>query len=335
MKAFDQRKNTAAFIRELEILKQLDSLQIGEDEFASSAVDEQQRKTASRLVSKFDWLLRPGEIRLLSQTNRLTYGVVLPWDWYHALLIPFSHAENPATDQEMYVSDGKNRGMFQQVYQLWNARTVNRTVLGRSWVMGKIPTEDMSRLNRLLHHIWLGEKLDDELRNLTGLPLRTGKDIRKSYLNEELANFAVLDRLDAEAEWAVEELESEPVILRFEELKPEAELQAAAGKNLLSEAYVLTDGGLKFLQGIELTDFEKVRAGNQLPQFCWTAEILPGLGAGSFQVLFRHRKTGKILGTGPVLKQAFGYEIILANPVDPEDVPELSAPSDIQLIFCK
>ena len=335
MKRFNQKNNTLAFVTELEIVNQLDGLGIEEIEFDSTADDEKLRQTACKMVSKFDWLIQPGEIRLLSQTDRLTYGAILPWDWNHALLIPFSHAENPATDQEMYASDGEIRGLFQQVYQLWNARTVNRSILAKSWIAGTVPKEDMSRLNQMLQHIWLGEKLDVELQNRTGLPLLEGKDIRKKYLDEELANFAKLDLADAEAEWAMNELESEPLILRFEELKAEVELQAAAGRNMLSEAYVLTPDGLKFLQGIELTDFEKIRAGKPLPHFCWSAENLPGLGSGFYQVLFRHRQTGKILGTGPVLNQPFGFEIILANPIDPEDVPELSAPADIQLIFCK
>ena len=335
MKRIDRKTNTAAFIRELQILNQLTDLDSQDDVYEGSASEGEMRMKAAEQVSPFDWLVRTGEIRLLSQTDRLTYGAILPWDWNHALLIPFSHAENPATDQEMYVSDGENRGLFQQVYQLWNARTVNRAILAKSWIAGTVPKEDMSRLNQMLQHIWLGEKLDVELQNRTGLPLLEGKDIRKKYLDEELANFAKLDLADAEAEWSMNELESEPLILRFEELKAEAELQAAAGRNMLSEAYVLARSGLKFLQGIELTDFEKIPAGKPLPHFCWSAENLPGLGSGFFQVLFRHRRTGKILGTGPVLNQPFGFEIILANPIDPEDVPELSAPSDIQLIFCK
>ena len=335
METTDQKTNTLAFVTELKIRNQLDKLDQEQDEFVPSPADEKMRQAASELVSPFDWFLQPGEIRLLAQTEKLTYGVILPWDWSRMLLIPFSHASHPATDQEMYASHGEERGAFQQVYQLWNARTVNRTVLGQSWLMGKVAEEDMARLNRFLRHIWLGEKLEGGLQSLTGLPLRKGCDIRKAYLDEELANFDELDRMDAKAEWAETELESRKVCSRFEKLSSKAELQAASGRNVLSEAYVLTQRGLRFLQGIEVTDFEKVGKGSPLPHFCWETETLPRLKPGIFQVLFRHRKTGKILGTGPILEQDRGHEIILVNPIDPEDVPALNSPSDIQLIICK
>ncbi|MBR4664617.1 MAG: hypothetical protein IKO93_12155 [Lentisphaeria bacterium] len=329
-----REKNTMLFLKELTLQKELEKLDVGIEGSAEGGTGGQQRQAASELVSPFDWLVKDWEIRLLAETGTLTYGAVLPWDWNHALLIPFSHNSHPATDEEMYASDGESRGMFQQVYQVWNARTVNRTVLAKSWVHGMIPEEDKAALNQMLRHRWLGAELSPELSGRTGIPLLEGKDIRKKYLEEELANFSVLDAADAEAEWAQDELEAEHTVLSFDALRGESELQAAAGRNLLSEAYVLTKSGLKFLRGIELTDFEKVPAGNQLPHFCWLAESLPESCRLNMQVLFRSRKTGQILGSGILLKQKFGYEIVLANPIEPEDTPELNSPTDIQVILC-
>lgn len=334
MKTFNQKNNTRAFVAELEIRNQLEAVGFEPEEMKPSESDEKQRRMAAEMVAPFDWHLQTGEIRLLSQTDRLTYGVILPWDWNHLLLIPLSHASHPATDQEMYVSDGE-RGMFQQVYQLWNARTVNKSVLAKSWEMGKITEEDLSCLNQFLRHIWLGDKLSQSIIDRTGLPLLQGNDIRKPYLDRELSNFIPLDKIDEEAEWAEHELKSPSVILRFEELSMEAGLQAAAGKNMLSESYLLTRKGLKILQGVELIDFEKTPAGSVLPHFHWIAKTVRGIDLEILQVLFRHSKTGDILGSGPILKQPDGYEIILENSIEPEDVPELNKPSDIQLIFCK
>ena len=329
-----RKKNTMLFLNELTLQKQLEKLDVGIEEYTGGGNDEHQRQVASGLTSPFDWLVKDWEIRLLAETETLTYGVVLPWDWNHALLVPFSHCSHPATDEEMYASDGESRGMFQQVYQVWNARTVNRTVLAKSWIHGIIPEQDKAALNQMLRHHWLGAELCSEISSRTGIPLLEGKDIRKKYMEEELANFAVLDAADAEAEWAKDELENEHIVLQFNALRGEVQLQAAAGKNFLSEAYLLTRSGLKFLLGIELTDFEKVPAGNQLPHFCWLAETLPESCRLNMQVLFRSRKTGQILGSGILLKQKFGYEIVLANPIEPEDTPELNSPTDIQVILC-
>ena len=330
-----RKENTMLFLNELILRKQLEKLDSEAEDCTAGENGGSQRQSASELVSQFDWQIKDGEIRLLAGTETLTYGAVFPWDWNHVLLIPFSHHSHPATDEEMYASDGESRGMFQQVYQIWNARTVNRTVLAKSWVHGTIPEQDKAALNQMLRHCWMGEQLSSDTADRTGIPLLQGKDIRKKYMERELANFAVLDAEDAEAEWAAEELEDEHIILQFEDFYKEAQLMAAAGKNLLSESYVLTRSGLKFLQGFEMPDFEKISAGTPLPQFCWIAETMPENCLPNMQVLFRARKTGQILGSGNLLKQKFGYEIILLNPIDAEDTPELKSPSDIQLILCR
>ena len=341
MKEYSQENNTWAFVREFKILEALDKIEDTEESInenisveIDSATVEKFRKKARKLFSPFQWYIQPGEIRLLSQTDRLTYGVVLPWSWNHCLLVPLSHCENPATDEELY-SDGEGRGLFQQVFQIWNTRTVSKTLLSKSWVAGKISETDMARINKMLKHSWLGEELPEDIRQMTGIPLLKGYDIRRKFLHDELENFSALDAESAAWDLEFEDIESDSVILEFDGLRGEVseKLLAAAGKNDLSEAYLHSEQGLKFLLGIELTDFETVDAGEELRSFCWIAETLPPECVEGMSVIFRHKQSGKVIGSGILNRQEYGWEIILANPVDAEDVPEISTPADIQLVF--
>ena len=338
MKEYSQEKNTWNFVREFKILEALDKIEDDAEESSTVEIDgetkESFRKKARELVSPFQWYIQPGEIRLLPQTERLTYGVVLPWSWSHCLLVPLSHCQNPATDEELY-SDGEDRGLFQQVFQIWNTRTVSKTLLSKSWVAGKISETDMARINKMLKHSWLGEELPEDIRQMTGIPLLKGYDIRRKFLHDEFENFEALDAESAAWDLELEDVESDSVILEFDVLRGEVseKLLAAAGKNDLSEAYLHSEQGLKFLQGIELTDFEIVDAGEELPSFCWISETLPAECVEGMTVLFRYKKSSRVIGSGVLNRQDYGWEIILANPVDNEDVPEILTPADIQLVF--
>ena len=161
--------------------------------------DERMRKMAAELVTPFDTNLRSGEIRMLSQPDKLVFGVVLPWDWSRVLLVPFSGMKHPATDLEMYAEDGETRSEGMQVYQIWNARTVYKSVIRKSWLCGSVSVAELGRLNRMLRYHLLGEQpLDESLRPLIGAPLTEGNDIRRVYMEKEKACFAPLDRENME-----------------------------------------------------------------------------------------------------------------------------------------
>ncbi|MBQ8753669.1 MAG: hypothetical protein IJZ19_01420 [Lentisphaeria bacterium] len=340
MKEYLPEKNTWAFVREFKMLEALSANDSDDNaavltEDISIETDAAFREKASQLVSPFNLNIQTGQIRLLSQTDKLTYAVVLPWSWSHSLIVPFSHCANPATDGELY-SDGEERGLFQQVFQVWNARTINRAILARSWVMGEVSQADLERLNKMLQHNWLDGELPEDIRNMTGVPLLEGYDIRRKFLQEELDNFAALDAEDASLDLSFESIEDVPINRQFNVLqktKVAEKLLAASGNNNLSEAYIMIGDELNFLQGVELTDFEPVKAQSPMPDFCWVAENLPDSCTENMVVIFRYRESGDTIGSGCLIKQNYGWEIVLANAVDSENVPAINSPADIQLIF--
>ena len=335
-----QKANTNAFLRDFQLLEQLREIEIQEEsdaqfDFPKTAGNPENLDNVDwkNLVSPFNPKITPGEIRLLSQTERLTYAAVLPWDVSRVLLVPLSNFEFPATDQEMYVEDWETRPLLMRVYQLWNARTVNRAVLARSWVMEQMPERDTQRIQQLLRHIWLDDALEDEtIRDLTGTPLLPERDPRKRYQLREQENFSALDAEDLAMEEAPFLLHSPECFNVFRTAG--LELQAAAGENTLSECYLLAGTELKSLGTMELEDFKTVAAGERLPEFCWYTERISPECEPWMTVLFRHRETGETLGSGVLTPLPDGgAEVILRNPVDDENTPQIHSPGDIQLIF--
>lgn len=334
MKKFTQTKNTWAFLREFKFLENMEKCNDDEAEFAPSPYDEEFRRLAAETVSPFDWQVRKGELRMLSQTENLTYGVVLPWDWSHSLFVPFSHSAHPASDQEFY-SENQERGAFQQVFQVWNARTVNNTLLARSWVMDEISETDMSRLNLFLKNLWLGETLPQELVDLSGLPLQE-KDIRHKFIRRELENFSALDAEDNAIDlWQNEFSENKSAIFSSLQTGIGFNLQAAAGKTFRSPLYICRGSELQFSDALELEAFEVVPAGQELPGFTWFTGKLPA-GCQKYQEFFVvHCKSGKLLGSGLIIPVKGGFEFNWLYDLGNSDTPEIRTPAEIQLIIRK
>lgn len=335
MKLTQQEKNSIKFLEEFkqkELLKTFDlDAEFEDDVEAVPDIPE-------GLVSPFDIFVKDGEIRLLSNTDKLTYCAILPWDWEQCLLIPFSHCDNPATDQEMYAT-GAERGLYRQVLQIWNARTVHRTVLAKSWIAGKLSETEKSQINKLLRKDWLGSEISDDIKNLTGAPLLDMTDIRRIYMRQEQHNFEQLSLENEQARRHKEELEQNSNVLVFEKLRPfvENQLMAAAGKNCLSEVYLQKNGELNYLTGATSTDFDYVAAGEPIPHFYWYIEDLTEEYRDGMQVLFRHKSSGQILGSGVLQRSQSApavVDVILANTITVEETPEISSPSEIQLIIC-
>lgn len=197
----EQKDNTCEFMKEYSLLLALNKAAEDVDETnglprTSPEEDAKMRAAAAKFVTPFDTDVKPCEIRLLSQPDKLTYAAVLPWSGKHVLLVPFSHLSHPATDQEMYAEGNESKPGFQQVYQVWNARTANHELVSRSWTVGTISEADVLRLNRMLRYCLLHEPLDPEVRRLTGTPLSEDDDIRKKYMRNELDHFVGFDRED-------------------------------------------------------------------------------------------------------------------------------------------
>ncbi len=145
----------------------------------------------------------PGQIRVLSQTETLTYAAVLArWDEWSFLIAPFSRFEDPATDEELKTAF--QGGLRMDVLQIWNARTAMSATLQKSWLVGTLPEQDLD--DAFLLWKWsIGDvaELPERISERTGVPIYRTDDPRLEYRREALENFAAFDAEDdANAKWA-------------------------------------------------------------------------------------------------------------------------------------
>lgn len=329
-----QKENTLAFFAEYDLLKKLENAAspLPDEDEGLNADSPEMRAMLKGTVSPYDPFPRTGEIRLLSQPERLTYVAVFPWDHCHSLIVPLSRYENPATNRELLAEDSDKKGLFMQVYQCWNARTINNILLAKSWIAGEISSSEQKRLNQMMHYSLLGDKLPVDVQNRTGAPIYKAEDPRLEYMREATELFAALDAEDlALDEWAAE-IQERSRNLTF----PAAEeiLQAAAGENALSGLYSMDKAGnSSFITGLELEAFEPVQAGTAIPHFTWFGEKLFTDYPDWHAVLFRHAETGDILGNGYLHYTDDGMEVVLQSPVTTENTPTIRKAGDIQIIL--
>ena len=161
-----------------------------------SGFDETQNVRTGKSVklhpqNPFDTNLKEGQIRLLSQLDRITYVVLLRrWEEDAFVVMTFSHYDFPATDEEFKPEfDG---GMYLNTLQAWNTRTLLDETLKKSWLIGELPASDCSDAWDFWEHLMI----KSELLEKTGLPITLSDDPRIQYMKEELAAFDQLD--DAE-----------------------------------------------------------------------------------------------------------------------------------------
>ena len=145
-------------------------------------------------MNSFDEELEEGQIRLLANTERLTYVALLKrWSVSSFVVMPFSRFNEPATDEEFKTElDG---GRYLRVLQAWNTRTLQDDTLKKSWLVGNLPQSDLDDAWSLWEATLSDKPLSDSLLQRTGLPIYRKIDPRVQYKREELANF---ERIDAE-----------------------------------------------------------------------------------------------------------------------------------------
>lgn len=139
--------------------------------------------------------LQPGQIRLLSQTDELTYAVLLRrWGENAFVVAPFSRFSYPATDEELKTRfDG---GLYLQVLQIWNVRTALDATLKKSWLIGTMPADDIEDAWKLWEWSLGGAEPEDSVLERTGVPIYRPDDPRLEYRGEECDKFAKFDAED-------------------------------------------------------------------------------------------------------------------------------------------
>ncbi len=186
-----RQKNTTYFLNSYGIQKKMRSV---------SGFDENRNMTTAHVVqlrpqNPYDTNLQGGQIRLLSQLDCITYVALLRrWENDSFVVMTFSHYDFPATDEEFKPEfDG---GMYLNVLQAWNTRTLQDETLKKSWLVGTIPVSDCLDAWNFWNHLMTGQALSPELEGRTGLPITDKDDPRIQYMKEELSAFDLLDNAE-------------------------------------------------------------------------------------------------------------------------------------------
>lgn len=175
-----RQKNTDDFLRSFGIQKKMSSVSGFDEDMEMSTA----HKVELHPQNPFDSDLQCGQIRLLSQTSRITYVVLLRRQENGSFLVmAFSHYDFPASDKEFKPRfDG---GMYLNVLQAWNTGTFQEDFLKKSWLIGVLPDADCSDALGFVEHLAAGRPLKPELAEKTGMPVAASDDPRIQYFLEE------------------------------------------------------------------------------------------------------------------------------------------------------
>ena len=331
----NQKGNTLAFLREYALMEALQGKNpvAKNEDFPSDAYSDTLDKSNHNFLATRTFMrsVHPGDIRILSQTDELTYVVILPWDELNWLVVPFSHAENPATDDEA-LADGAARGLFQQVYQLWNARTVSKYLIMRGWTVDKLSSQERENLRKLMRFQLLGENLETQLQKRLGTPISDPNDCRLKFRSRELRNFSKLDAEDMEyiskTETFWENLSKN--VPKWQQLTEER--QAAAGTNSLSQLVINPQAEKISWVEVEDADSWPLEKGTALPEYLtWTLES-KDVALADHDVIFLDAKDNEILGFGIVKKADNSLSILFDTPVE-GPIKRALSPADIRIVL--
>jgi hypothetical protein len=177
---------------------------------SSQRSDEQQHGTLHiREVAPFDGVVAIGQIRLLAPElspdlmRPLYFAVLKEWDSDTYLIAPFSPYALPATTGELLLHDVS---VHFKVLCLWNARTVAKTLVAKSWLVGDLTDDQLKEAWAVFRHAIAGHSLSDAVCDRVGLPIYTSADPRMAYEGEEAAH---LEKLISLSEAALESAQND------------------------------------------------------------------------------------------------------------------------------
>ena len=170
--------------------------------------EESHAGVCSERAKPFDEDLAAGQIRILSDLDEITYVVLLRrWESDSFVVCPFSHYDAPATEDEI-LTDTPG-GLYQEVLQVWNIRTLQDETLKRSWCTGTLPAQDCDDAWQLWRWTMGRTELSERILKKTGLPIYRDDDPRIAYKQEVLRSFAALDQADLAVAFGEEEADAE------------------------------------------------------------------------------------------------------------------------------
>lgn len=186
-----RRENTKRFLNSYYLQKDFSTV----SGFDETALMETSREIRSAAIRDFDTNLKCGQIRLLADVECITYVVLLHSSGNDAFVTTaFSHYDFPATDQEMAL---KGRpGLYLNVLQIWNTRTLRNEILRKSWLCGTLSEAVCRDAWTFRLSLTTGKKLPEHILVASGTPIEDRDDIRLQYMQEEKRVFAAVDAPD-------------------------------------------------------------------------------------------------------------------------------------------
>ena len=177
------------------------------DEIASVRQDNRRLADA---VGEYDGDIAPGQIRILSKRftadpDVIPYVAVLE-KWHEGmwLVAPFSQYSYPATPGEM-ITGIRHLGL--RVMQAWNARTMQDSLLAKSYLFGDLSNDVLQDCLSLFRHEMGGRALPEYFKALRGGAIIMEEDPRREYIAETIARLQPIstavkaaERIRAESE---------------------------------------------------------------------------------------------------------------------------------------
>ena len=126
----------------------------------------------SSTSSAFDPSPTSGELRIFADMPEPMTALLLGVSDDGWRVLPLSPFTVPASDREILVGT--------RVYQLWNVCDLSFKTVSHSWIVEKLPPDDIADVKSALR-VMRGEKVADDLASCMGLPITASDDPRRDY----------------------------------------------------------------------------------------------------------------------------------------------------------
>ena len=127
---------------------------------------------ASGTSSAFDPSPTSGELRIFADLPEPMTALLLGVSDDGWRVLPLSPFTVPASDREILIGT--------RVYQLWNACDLSFKTVSHSWIVEKLPPDDIADVKSALR-VMRGERIADDLASCMGLPITASDDPRRDY----------------------------------------------------------------------------------------------------------------------------------------------------------
>ena len=329
----DDVENLASWLADREMKKDM----------MKTNVDDTKQDNARLSVelSGYDENIAVSQIRILSKqyTNNVDvvpYVAVLEkWDEDMWLIVPFSPYKVPATEGEM-LTGSETYGL--QVIQAWNGRTVQDSILKKSFLFGELDSKVCNEALMLFRHEFAGVELPGNFSAQRGSPILEEADPRRDYIDENIDRFQPLS--DEVIKVAESRNNKAGVILDFlfnKYLTNTSYALAAATNDICAKVPILMHKGAwdAMTEGIEVSGFSGFYPGGGDCKLIFVLNSnLPKELTGYDTLLIEvyKRETRQLVGKGHVVGAENGKSKIVVEIVDCDDSVAVTSAEELVLV---